>query len=205
MLALSVVSARSSILSTAARMPPIAEAYHNRCVASRSHYVYALRGCSQAKFGCRMPFVLGWNALFGRTDKVPGLFFVGTSFFYFCFIPLIPLGSYIVRYQDDDWFGGFRGVSIGISVKSVVFAWLRAATVIFIIYIIARFIGQYVAPIFSMGWRIDLGWGFDFAWQDFAAIAGGCAFLWLLSVASIASSARAAELARLAGYDPKRT
>lgn len=147
-----------------------------------------------------MPFVLGWNALFGRTDKVPGLFFVGTSFFYVCFVPLIPLGTYIVRYEDDDWFGGFKGIPIGVSVKSILFAWLRAATVIVMLYVAARFVGQYVAPLVNMGWKVDLGWGIDFAWQDFATLAGAMAFLWLLSVASVASEERARQLAAAAGY-----
>ncbi len=118
--------------------------------------------------GVRMPFVLGWNALFGRTDKVPGLLFVGTSFFYFCFIPLIPLGSYIVRYEDDDWFGGFKGVPIGISIKSVLFAWMRAAAVIAILFSTCKFICDYIVHILYWGQRTLSGWpGFRsyFAWS----------------------------------------
>ncbi len=138
-----------------------------------------------------MPFVLGWNALFGRTDKVPGLLFVGTSFFYFCFIPLIPLGSYIVRYEDDYWFGGFKGVPIGISIKSVLFAWIRAAAVVAILFSTWKFICDYVVHI--------LYWGGGFGWQDFAAMSLGLAALWILRVASVASSERAMQRSQRSG------
>jgi hypothetical protein len=152
-----------------------------------------------------MPIVLGWNALFGRTDKVPGLFFVGTSFFYFCFIPLIPLGSYIVRYEDDDWFGGFKGVPIGFNVKSVLYGWLRTAAVLTIIIVTSQFIvGWWNGPREHLEYvdgqpikweALDLP-----GWNGIMMIAAALIALWVLRATSVASGERALELAQRAGY-----
>jgi hypothetical protein len=61
--------------------------------------------------------------LFGKVDKVPMLGHVATSFLYIQFVPLIPLGSYLVL--ED----GQGAVSVGFSFKSLMVAWLRAALV----------------------------------------------------------------------------
>jgi len=58
---------------------------------------------------------------YGKVDHVPGLFFVASSFFYINFVPLFPTGSYLII--DD---GKQRGFRLGLSGKSVVFAYLRA-------------------------------------------------------------------------------
>src|SRR5215207_392847 len=64
----------------------------------------------------------------GKVDEVPGLFHVVTQFGHLYYIPLIPTGSYIVLEKNND--GGFRGVSIPISFKSWLVAWLRAGCVL---------------------------------------------------------------------------
>jgi hypothetical protein len=64
----------------------------------------------------------------GKVDEVPGMFHVVTQFGHLYYIPLIPTGSYIVLDKNSD--GGFRGVSIPISFKSWLVAWLRAACVV---------------------------------------------------------------------------
>jgi hypothetical protein len=64
----------------------------------------------------------------GKVDEVPGMFHVVTQFGHLYYIPLIPTGSYIVLEKNSD--GGFRGVSIPISFKSWLIAWLRAACVV---------------------------------------------------------------------------
>lgn len=61
--------------------------------------------------------------LYGKVDKVPMLGHVATSFFYLQFVPLIPLGSYLVL--ED----GQGQISVGFSFKSLVIAWLRTALV----------------------------------------------------------------------------
>jgi hypothetical protein len=64
----------------------------------------------------------------GKVDEVPGMFHVVTQFGHIYYIPLIPTGSYIVLEKNSD--GGFRGVSIPISFKSWLVAWLRAGCVV---------------------------------------------------------------------------
>jgi hypothetical protein len=64
----------------------------------------------------------------GKVDEVPGLFHVVTQFGHLYYIPLIPTGSYIVLEKNSD--GGFRGVSIPISFKSWLVAWMRAGAIL---------------------------------------------------------------------------
>lgn len=60
--------------------------------------------------------------LFGKVDKVPGLFHVATKFAHVNFLPLIPLEGWLVLEQDgSQW----RGLQIPISMKSVAVAWIR--------------------------------------------------------------------------------
>ena len=144
--------------------------------------------------------IIGWNALFGRTDKVDGLFYVGTSFFHIFFIPLIPLGSYIVRKEDDNWLAGFKGVSIGWSIKSVLYAWARAAAVVTILVEVWKFlIGWWSGPSYVDG-RGMVGDLDVPGWTGVLIIAGCLIALWVMRVTSVASPARAAELMNISGY-----
>lgn len=68
--------------------------------------------------------------LYGKVDEVPGLFHVSTQFFHIDFLPLIPTGSYAVFSEEGS---GWRGANIGLSGKSVLVAWVRAACVIAVI------------------------------------------------------------------------
>jgi len=61
----------------------------------------------------------------GKVDHLPGLFYVTSSFFHIQFVPLIPTGSVLLL--DD---GSERGVQVGMSGKSVLFAYLRAACIL---------------------------------------------------------------------------
>ncbi len=60
---------------------------------------------------------------YGKVDKVPMLGHVATSFFYIQFVPMIPLGSYLVLENDQG------SVGVGFSFKSLLVAWLRTALV----------------------------------------------------------------------------
>jgi hypothetical protein len=70
------------------------------------------------------------NKLYGKVDHVPGLFYVATQFFYVQFVPLVPLGSYVVMEGSEKGEGQFAGVSIGLSFKSLLMAWLRAGLLV---------------------------------------------------------------------------
>jgi hypothetical protein len=69
-------------------------------------------------------FVIFGTRCFGKVDHVPGLFYVSTRFFHINFVPLIPLGSYIIFDGTD------RGKPIGLSLKSLGLAWGRWGLVI---------------------------------------------------------------------------
>ena len=63
--------------------------------------------------------------LMGKVDQVEALGHVATQFFHLYYVPLIPTGSYLVLSEQGD---DFRGVSVPLSFKSVLTAWLRAGT-----------------------------------------------------------------------------
>jgi hypothetical protein len=66
--------------------------------------------------------------LYGRVDHVPGVFYVATKFAHCWYLPLIPLGSYAVIDESAD---EFAGIPIGWSGKSILWAYLRAAVVLY--------------------------------------------------------------------------
>lgn len=140
-------------------------------------------------------------------DKVPGVCFVGTSFFYIFFIPIIPLRSYIVREGDDDWLAGFKGVPIGFNVKSILFAWIRAAAIVTIVWYVGRFItGWWQGPrefyegannINEVVVALDVP-----GWNGVLIIALCTGVLLALKAMSYASAGRAAELTAIAKAGP---
>jgi hypothetical protein len=71
-------------------------------------------------------FIALGKGLYGKVDHVPGLWYVATRFYYFQYLPIIPLGSVVVL--DVLEVDGVPRVEIPIrwSVKSVLVAWLRA-------------------------------------------------------------------------------
>jgi hypothetical protein len=85
-------------------------------------------------------------AYFGKVDRVPGRFYVITRFFTLaCFIPFVPLGTYLVRDLPDKrgnlmclfWWrpevleeSGNLMMRIPMSLKSVLLAWLRFGCIV---------------------------------------------------------------------------
>ncbi len=85
--------------------------------------------------------VIIWGSrLMGKVDVVPGLFHVATQFGHLNYLPLIPMGTYLVLSQDGN---GFRGMPIGFSFKSMLMAWVR--TGLFLVAVIASIIGAIAA------------------------------------------------------------
>lgn len=72
----------------------------------------------------------------GQVDRVPGLFYVKTSFFHINYLLLVPTGSHLVL-EGTESDNGFRGTPIPLSPKSVlagyVRSWFGIATVVFAI------------------------------------------------------------------------
>jgi hypothetical protein len=125
---------------------------------------------------------------YGKVDKVPMLGHVATSFFYIQFVPLIPLGSYLVL--ED----GQGSLSVGFSFKSLLVAWLRTALVFGIV-------GLLIAGILASGERSALGMTACFGGALFcvAAMVGS----YLVPFVGQASYERAMRLADQVGVKPE--
>jgi hypothetical protein len=74
-------------------------------------------------------FVHAGMTMYGKVDQVPGLLHVGTQFFHVNFIPLIPLGSYVVIEGVEVKEDQPPGVPISFNFRSLFFAWLRAGLI----------------------------------------------------------------------------
>jgi hypothetical protein len=66
---------------------------------------------------------------YGQVDKVGDFCYVATQFGHLWFIPLIPIQTWIVIAGSESG-NCFRGVQIPMSGKSILIAWLRAASII---------------------------------------------------------------------------
>lgn len=66
----------------------------------------------------------------GKTDAVPGLFHVETRFWHIDFLPIVPIQSFLVLQVRGE---ANRLVKIPLWNRSVVAAWLRVVSVIFVI------------------------------------------------------------------------
>jgi len=66
----------------------------------------------------------------GKVDKVPNLFYVCTRFFHVYYVPLIPVQSYLVLAGSESGDGGFQGIPISMSFKSVLVGWMRAGLIL---------------------------------------------------------------------------
>ena len=63
--------------------------------------------------------------MYGKVDQVPGLFHLATEFFHMQFVPLGPVRSYLML--DGP---GNQAIRVGLSGKSILFAYLRAFIVV---------------------------------------------------------------------------
>lgn len=62
--------------------------------------------------------------MYGYVDRVPGLCHVATQFFHFNFVPIFPLGSYLIQ-ENAPVSQGIQGRRIGMSLKSVLVGYFR--------------------------------------------------------------------------------
>lgn len=68
-------------------------------------------------------YILIWGSrLYGKVDQVGDHFHVATKFGHLWYIPLLPLGSWIVLGEGGKT---WTGIEIGLSGKSILMAWLR--------------------------------------------------------------------------------
>jgi hypothetical protein len=72
--------------------------------------------------------IIVWGSnMYGRCDEVPGMFHVATRFGHLWYLPLIPMGSYLVYRSEGR---SFQGMPIGFHFKSFAMAWLRTGMVV---------------------------------------------------------------------------
>jgi hypothetical protein len=75
------------------------------------------------RFKGEATMIIVWGSgLYGNVDAVPGIGQVKTNFGHLYYIPLIPTGSHFIFEESSS---GWRGVPIGLSIKSIFTAWLR--------------------------------------------------------------------------------
>lgn len=67
---------------------------------------------------------------YGRVDRVPGRFYVATQFLHFCYLPIVPLQSYVIQQEELE---SFQGVPIPMSLKSVFLTWARAIMLLYVL------------------------------------------------------------------------
>jgi len=77
--------------------------------------------------------ILFGTILLGRVDETSAGQFVATSFFHICFIPIIPLNSYIVTRQR--WMN-WEGIKIRYYRKSLIIGYLRGTCAVGVFFLI---------------------------------------------------------------------
>lgn len=140
-------------------------------------------------------FVIHGQVLYGKVDRVRGLFYVATRFFHVYWVPLVPLASYLILEQATKARKP-AGLKIPMSGRSVFWAWVRFLLV---------FGGCVLVPALVVALRRDAGR----AWQAWvaAALAVPAAALALLALSyrvTHAGAERALELAVQAGISPEQ-
>ena len=78
-----------------------------------------------------MFFIFG-TRMFGKCDKVGEQFYVATQFFHINFVPIVPVKSFVIMKGSESG-GRFHGTQIGMSGRSVLYAYVRVAAIIGII------------------------------------------------------------------------
>lgn len=137
--------------------------------------------------------IIIWGSYYcGKCDEVPRLCHVETHFGHLYYIPLIPMGSYAVFGRSPD--GSIQGVPLGISFKSVLLGWLRAACVL-------GAIGGAVGIILSLAEKQRVGPAILCGLLSVGCVLGFIATK-KLKIFTRAGYNRAIELAQRAGVSP---
>lgn len=142
--------------------------------------------------------------LYGRVDHVP-VGHVATEFFHVAFVPLVPLASYLVLWEDRH---RFTGKPVPLHTRSIACAWLSTVAAMLVGFGAAAAFVFLRAAIDHRGfvaWSASLGHevrDVHAAWATAAALVAVIAG-WLLFVAARAlrpaNDARRAEIAALLG------
>src|SRR5262249_3005931 len=132
---------------------------------------------------------------YGKVDVVPKLFYVATRFFHLYYVPLIPLGSYLVLAGTESG-EAFSGRQIPLRWKSVLAGWVRA---VLILCIIAGAVTGLIAA--AEGIAGQRGKELSLAVVPFCLCLVSALGFWLTKVTSRASYHRAHELGQILGLE----
>ena len=138
--------------------------------------------------------VIVWGSVnAGKVDEVPGgMFHVVTRFGHVYYVPMIPLGSFIVLEKMSD--GSFNGAPIPLSFKSILAGWIRGGS---IVAMIGAVVGTVIMTLDKTA--PPLGWVLPVLIGVVAAVA---LFLsYKLKIFTEASYERARELATYVGMN----
>lgn len=145
-------------------------------------------------------FIKFINVTCGKVDQVPGLFYVATEFFDISFVPLIPLRSFVIPYGKSRHGDSGGRVPIELSVKSIIFAWVRLGIAVFGLFGAAIAAGALERAIRPLAGRQRY-------WLIFAAFTVHAVLMLILFFASYrfsrARPRRAIELAQRIGIPPE--
>lgn len=132
--------------------------------------------------------------LYGKVDEVPGMFHVATQFVFLQYVPLVPMGSYLILSKSGS---EFQGAKLGLNLKSMLVAWVRAALAVGAVAAVIIAIIMLNDPRHG-GAKAALPAGILIA----AGLAAGFAFWWSYRLQGVgrASYARAVQLAEKAGF-----
>jgi len=136
--------------------------------------------------------IIIWGVRFaGKVDAVPQVGHVATRFFHLYYVPLIPVGTFLVTDERDD---AFSGLPLPLSLKSILVGWLRTAGFLAFIpalYLLGTGISRGDVPRAGLGVLLML-------------LAGGV--LWVcyrIKAITTASYERAMDLAGRLGVSPE--
>lgn len=73
---------------------------------------------------------------YGRTDVVPRVLYVATKFVCIRFVPIVPLGSYVIAWDDDK---AERAVRVKLNWRSIFVAWLRTVLMVGSLFAVVYF------------------------------------------------------------------
>jgi len=141
--------------------------------------------------------------LFGKVDRVSGRYHVATLCWHFCYLPILPLGTFLVLQEEmQGMTTHFRSVRMPFSWKSILVAWSRSLLAFpFFISMVACIV------VITGGWgRPGATWLQHYAVVIVAVVISG--LLWLpyfIPGIGRATIRRADELARVAGTPEERT
>jgi len=128
----------------------------------------------------------------GKVDAVPRVGHVATRFFHLYWIPLIPVGTFLVTEEKDD---DFKGFPLPLNGKSIFIGWLRTIGWV-------GLAAAVIAAFMAIGEK-------QYGWAGAAAAAGVIAAgmllaLYRLTIFTRASYERALELGRQVGLPPEQ-